>query len=185
MDIIIFLQSKEKFADLLQLNYVTNEKMVIKKTSFDKQESIKISGAFSEIDGQLICFFRYQDQLFIDFDDDRYLIAPSVNSTIITPRSTQRILNILCGLVKINCKNETIFKYQLSRFCLKQENKTLKNIYYKPMENSLSGEIDYTPFIEDEDFDFFLFMHNVLNDTERRKNIFKSLNENDSTRNII
>jgi hypothetical protein len=59
------------------------------------------------------------------------------------------------------------------KFDLTKNGTALVSLKYKTPAVPVSA-FDVTPFAEDEDFDFLLFVHNVLSDPERRRDIWDS-----------
>lgn len=57
-------------------------------------------------------------------------------------------------------------------FQLLRNGNLLVNFKYPSMRPQIPRELDPTPFVEDEDFDFFLFVHNVLTQTGRRQRVY-------------
>ena len=58
---------------------------------------------------------------------------------------------------------------ELNALTIKHRDAALVTIRYKPSVVGPSLESDPTPFVEREQFDFGLFIHNVLNDPKRRR----------------
>ena len=54
-------------------------------------------------------------------------------------------------------------------FQLIQDGNSLVIFRYLPPDHEVALEIDPTPFVEEEDFDFLLFVHKVLTEPGRRR----------------
>jgi len=143
MEKIIWLQSFDNYNVVCRYNYETKE---IEKCSKSElmDKTIKFDGMFSEIGVNL--FLMIKDRGSLIFIVNKNVINVTDDVLIeVTGKPSDRILKIL------------------------KNNKLLYEIHY-----SLDGEKiidgDPTPFIEEEDFDFGLFMSNISSD-KNRKNI--------------
>ena len=58
-------------------------------------------------------------------------------------------------------------------FVIKQDGKVVLEQRHKQIKSIIPIEKDPTPFVEAEDFDLRILIHNILNDKRRRDEIFK------------
>jgi hypothetical protein len=122
---------------------------LVRKNEFRENEEIRICGIFTEIKNKYLSLFREGNKLYFVIDSDIYLIDDTSS---------------------VDIKKIEKNKYQLSLF--DDDNIVATYDYVKPHINPQLG-LDPTPFIEEENFDFCLFIKNVVNDKDRRERMFR------------
>lgn len=145
---MILLQSKDLFDDILILDPETGEYRALKRSSSPEFSEAPIGGSFADIEGHQLMLYRVGEELRFSMDDKVVVVDDDVNSTF----------GVFYPIAIFTLKNrgveEVSFKYKLS-----------------DLQQPILG--DTTAHIGEEDFDFCLFVHNVLNDPERRRFIYR------------
>ena len=143
---IVLLQGFSRFDAIGQLNVQTGEWHEYSKS---RDHIIKpgCKGFFDLVDGKRVCFFRLDGLLRLRTQDHSFNIGPEVTSSweLMDHRALFRLAH----------GSTTIFELEYTAF------QSMKKIPGDP-----------TPFVDEEDGDFFLFIHRVLEDAERRARIY-------------
>ena len=148
---MIYLQSKKIFNQFAKLNIETGEAQYDNKNNLIEGEKISFSGTFSEVDTDTVFFFRHEGQLFLKIKDKTFLIHDHTTSN----------WEIM--------KSNAIYAV----FSISEDGKVIYEKKYRPFASKEVIEDDLTAFVDEEDYDFFVFINNVLNSRERRKDIYK------------
>jgi len=136
----MFLINKDIYDKVLMLD-LSNKS--IKEISRKKLNSdIVESGFYSHLSNKTIGLYRNNNSIY--FFENKFTIQ--ITSDITAEFEAFRRRRIL----KILSNNEIVYR-----------------IKYK-VKNSIEDE-DFTPFIDEEDFDFGLFIYNIINSTDRQK----------------
>jgi hypothetical protein len=144
----ILLQSSDNYNDLARYNPETGEIVNLSRLSAPSTNLVPIVGPFSIVQGSLLMLYRHLGELHLRIDDDDFEIRDE-NQTVLT--------NI----------QDNVYEFVL----LKDDTELYKWRYVLPaIDPPLS--LDPTPFVEEEHFNFCLFVHNILTDPERRKRIY-------------
>ncbi len=149
---MILLQSMEKYDELIEFDPISGVKRKISKKVQPDYSGRAIQGSFSELGDHLIFLFR--------IDDNLHLIIDNKEVTLPVYIKVIRFEDISDGTISLkiidNISNKVVseLKYQ-------------KPNIYPPLN------LDPTPFIDEEDFDYGLFLSNVLNDINRRNRIYR------------
>ena len=143
----MILQSKDNFDNLAELDHDTGAYRFFSRKEQPELSLTRPSGVFSFLNGTVSSLYRKDDLLYFRVGDRAVELADDVTSVL-----TQENNNRVFQLIK-NGKAEICFTYQ-------------------PPVNDVPLTADPTPFIEDEDFDFLLFVHNVLTETGRRNRVY-------------
>jgi len=106
-----------------------------------------VIGTYSKSLGALFALYRLNGQLYFRIGERAIPITADMNSRILTKGSRSEFMLIRCG--------EPIVLHD-----------------YVPSRPMSRANDDVTPFAEDEDFDYLLFVHNVLTSPQRRDAIF-------------
>ena len=126
----------------------------------DLQSSI--NGRFSFIEGALVAFYRDNGVLKLRVENEEHVIDDLTSSQLDEKRDT---LNSLIPL-----KLRGLGGSQNKSFSLIHDGVSVLTLAYSFSAAKIA--FDPTPFIDEEDSDFMLFIHRVLHDPERRKNIW-------------
>jgi hypothetical protein len=143
MDIV--LQSQERYNRLAILHWPSLSITYIEKEA--AQGAKPIGGHYSGTGGQFTAFFRYEGDLFV-LQERLYRITEGMYSTIEVADDQSR-LQLLEG--------DTVV--------------AVVHAYNEPTIVPLTT--DPTPFVEEEHYNFLLFVHNILNSPARRKRIYQ------------
>lgn len=146
---MVLLQSKDIFDDILQLDPLTGRTLKLKRSSSPELLDAPISGTFANIGGHHLLFYRFEGRLKFVVDEKEVEIDNQTRSSL-ERNDGQRIFRLF-----------------------KEEKELLKFVYnIGDLEQEIPG--DTTAFVESEDFDFCSFVHNVLNNPERKSFIYQT-----------
>jgi hypothetical protein len=109
--------------------------------------SASIVGRFSIINEMMVSLYRINGVLYFRIGDQEFELTDNVSSTLETDGNNR--------------------DFQL----LKSE-EVLVDLRYLTRESEIPLSIDPTPFVEEEHFDFLLFVHNVLTQPGRRDRVW-------------
>lgn len=143
----MLLQSKDEFDRLMELDPDTGAFRFLSRKEHPEISSVPASGAFSILNGTPLSLYRNDGLLYFRVGDRTIELRDDVTSSL-TNEDNNRVFELLKnGQSKIS-------------------------ITYRPPAHRVPLSADPTPFIEEEDFDFLLFVHNVLTKASRRKGIY-------------
>ncbi len=106
-----------------------------------------IAGTFSIINEMLVSFYRVHGVLYLRIADQEFELTNDTSSAL-----------------------ETDGNYR--KFRLLKGKNVLVDLTYLLPELEIPLSIDPTPFVEEENFDFLLFVHNVLSQPGRRDRVW-------------
>ncbi len=126
----------------------------------------QLQGMYGCVDDKRLVFYRKDGMLHLRVSDSDYTLDDSIESHLennwvdrLIQESPQELRAALSR-----------FAGGYRKFDLTRKGSALVSLKYKtPIESG--SPFDFTSF-EDEDFDFLLFVHNVLSDPERRRYIW-------------
>ncbi|HKZ78760.1 MAG TPA: hypothetical protein VJ124_10690 [Pyrinomonadaceae bacterium] len=143
----MILQSQDDFDKVAELDRNTGEYRFLSKKKHPEIAAIPMSGGCSVVNGTMVCLYRTEGVLYLRVGAQEFKLTDDVTAKI-AREDKYRVFELLRnGNLLVN------FKYASASF-------------------EVPLELDPTPFIEDEDFDFFLFVHNVLKQTGRRQRVY-------------
>jgi len=150
--ITIILRNYNIFSECA--TYSTSQKQ-LEVFHTDSPYQVKVSGEFSYLGGVLVKIFRLEDSpILLEIAEKRHVFE----NLKITTHDVERISN---G-----------FEIRQKRHIVIQESeRVVFDTDYD--EISLTFEFDWTPMIEDEHFDFGLFLENLSNDAKRQKRLWE------------
>jgi hypothetical protein len=120
----------------------------------DSPSQVKISGRFSHMGGILVKIFRLDDNLLLlEIAEERYVFE---NLKIVT-HDVERI-------------SDGFKIFQKRHIVIQEGERAIFDTDYD--EIGLTFENDWTPMIEDEHFDFGLFLENLSSDPKRQKRLW-------------
>lgn len=105
-----------------------------------------VLGSFSRVNEQLVCLYRTGEILNLRIGDQEFQLTHDISS-------------------ELECNSDT------REFQLRRGPNTLSTITYSPAEPLMPLHLDPTSFVEEEHFDYLLFVHNVLTQPGRRHRI--------------
>ena len=106
-----------------------------------------IAGSFALINEMMVSLYRIHGVLYFRIADQEFEVTDEISSTLETDGNNR--------------------KFRL----LNREN-VLVDLTYPIPESEIPLSIDPTPFVEQEDFEFLLFVHNVLTEPGRRNRVW-------------
>jgi hypothetical protein len=139
---MIWLQSNEKFDSLAE--YDPKNGMLTKHSRKNLGSNVPetTDGFYSELTNGVFILYRFNDNLYFRANDNDFILD-SVTEVVVSGPQEKRELKVLCN-------GKMIFK----------------TIYSSHDIGPLSN--DPTPFIEDEDFDFGIFVSNISKSPKRK-----------------
>jgi hypothetical protein len=141
-----YIQSQDRAKDRLKIG---PDELMLTALLQSEIQQLPLVGSFSVIAGRRTLFYRWNGQLRLRFGAD----AP---------------IDLNDKELRWECQNDQV------RFTLCQTGKELINESYSLSPDIKSIAYDPTPFVEAEDFDFFLFVRNVLSDPARANRIYRN-----------
>jgi hypothetical protein len=136
---MIWLQAKECYNCIAQFDPQNN---VFIKKSRDEIEPNTNDGSFEEMNEGIFMLYRFNGKIYFQVNDKIFLLDENTVIDVAGERPT-KILKVL--------KNEMI-EYETK---------------YTPTSFPIEG--DLTPFIDEEDFDFGLFVSNISKNPKRKE----------------
>jgi hypothetical protein len=141
------LQSQDKFDEIAVLNPSTGETNFVSKSKHPELASQTASGWYSIVDNVMCCLYRREGKLFLGVGKRTFELLDDVSSRLIRGQGSSNFQLISNGAL--------LFSFE-----------------YNPPKLDIPLENDPTPFVEEEDFDFLLFVNNILKDKARRERIY-------------
>jgi hypothetical protein len=143
----MILESKDVFDQLAELDPNNGTYRLLSRKQYPDLATTPPSGSYSIVDGTMLSLYRRDGVLYFRSADREFKVTDDVVSKL-TREDNSRV------------------------FLLLKDGNVLVDLRYSPSEPEFPLTIDPTPFIEEEDFDFFLFVHNVLTQPDRRLRIY-------------
>lgn len=143
----MILESKDDFDQLAELDPNTGTYQLLSRKRHPELTTTPSSGGYSIVNGTMLSLYRKDGPLHLRFGDREFELTDDVTSTL-TRENDSRV------------------------FQLVQDGNSLVVFRYAPPVLDVPMSADPTPFIEEEDFDFLLFVHKVLTDTGRRNRVY-------------
>jgi len=142
---IIYLQNRDIWLEMMQLNIITGETKIIVRS-----DEYEIGGYFGKVNNENVLFYRKDDGLFIKVNNQEIALYDE---------------NIKLSFERIG---ENI------RFIIYQGNEVLYQVIYPSCIYDPINMIDpdFNSYRE-EDQDFFLFVYNVMQDKEWQNRIYE------------
>lgn len=140
---MLTLQSKTSYSRLLELSHENGSYSETFRVAVDGAfPALKINGVFDFLNGVLIALYAFDKNLFLRIGDDVIQLFDDVAVELERGKFQSKLLVIHDG-------------------------RAVAAVNYP---SSAKGKIkdDPTPFIDDEDFDFGLFVRNLVSDRRRR-----------------
>lgn len=146
---VIFLQSQDRFEDIMVMDWRTGEERFVKRSEvLGALESQGVSGSFGRIGGHCLMLYRLGGVLCFGLDDQRVRIDDEMS----------------VSLSRVGDKN--VFLIEKGGEVVVEFEYGVEDLYKRPIPG------DTTAHVGEEDFDFCLFVNNVLNDRQRREFIY-------------
>lgn len=146
---MVLLQSNDRFDSLAELDTSTGQISWFSRSADPARASSPVHGHVGQMQGRILCLYRDEAGI-LHFRVDNVDLELTENTHVELER------------VRDDANRITILRNGILLFAW---------TYQRPViEPSL--EYDPTPFIEEEHFDFCLFVYNVANDPGRREIIY-------------
>ncbi|MDN5205232.1 hypothetical protein QQ008_27865 [Fulvivirgaceae bacterium BMA10] len=116
-------------------------------------DNLEEKGLYAYLGDNLVFFYRLNDNLYLSIDYDNILIDDRVEILLLKKKESQYVLSV------------------------KILDQILYNIEYSFIKEKYFFEDDTTGFIEEEDFNFGLFLRNVVMNNERKRLIFPTVRD--------
>ncbi|MEU6642711.1 hypothetical protein ABZ863_09175 [Saccharomonospora sp. NPDC046836] len=113
--------------------------------------SKKVDGAFGQLGDILAVLYREDDDVVLEVGNYHFWLGVQTGVSVVHSGSG---LNRSLTIVRESSEDSVVVHYPLE-------------------EGPVPTELDSTPFIEDEDFDFGLYIANVANSPERLDRIYR------------
>ena len=148
---ILVLRVQEIYKKLVLLDTVSGAVTIISRDDYPEFDSRQTNGIVGKAGTKIVYFYRMEDYLYIKVDELIITITIEVTSSI------------------------TSIDNKTNNFKLFRGKEILLSIdYERPVINpSLEISQFFNPFIEEEDFDIFLFINNVINNPRRREILYR------------
>lgn len=146
---VIVLQCLERYDTLAVLDPEIGSISWSSRQGFVSECPASICGVASRLDGRILCFYRHGGALHFRSDDQDFELGHT--------DSTQY----------------QAIERGLAEFSILREGQPLYSWAYRRPVIDPPLELDPTPFVEEEQFDVCLFVHNVLSSPERRRRIYE------------
>ena len=143
----MILQSKDEFDEVMELDPITGRQQILSRKARPEITSIRPSGGYSIVNGVVVCLYRVDSALYFRLGEEEFKITDDASS-ILVRENGHRLFQLI------------------------ENGNLLVNFRYRCPANEVPLSIDPTPFIDEEDFDFLLFVHNVLAQDERRHRVY-------------
>lgn len=149
----MLLQSQEKFDEIAELDPNTGKVSFFSKQKNPRKYSnmSQMRGWYSQLNGHLLLLYTHDGKLFLRVDEDLFELNEDTKVSL-ERGSSQNVL--------------TILRYDALTYRLE----------YKPPVIDPPLEEDFiSTGVEEEDFDFCLFVHNVVNNPARRALVLQAV----------
>lgn len=148
----MLLQSHDSFDERAQYDPTTCEFALLNPA--ERASAADVTGVFGYLGNARAILFRLDDVLYLEVLGTRVALAPNV--------------------IELSTVGSR------SRLSVLSERHTTIEIDYVPASTDVASDIDPTPFVEAEDFDFGLFIYNVSRDAIRTQRLFRPSGTNDT-----
>jgi hypothetical protein len=161
---MMLLQSAERARDFATLDPTSGRLEFFSEDGAQRERlQSTLNGRFSLIEGIFIALYRQNGDLKLRLGDKEHIVDDMTSSRIDERRG--RLASLLPAQLADRVSNVQ------NEFNLIRNGENVASLIYSPPSAS-NIAFDPTPFVEKEDFDFMLFIHHVLTESERRKNIW-------------
>lgn len=143
----MILQSKDEFDQLARVNDNTGEISFVSRHGSPGLASLPIHGSYAFVDGKMCSLYRKEGKLYLSIERQEFDVSLDTESLFIKDN--------FYHIFKLNKGGKQVISFR-----------------YKAPILEVPLELDPTPFVEYEDFDFLYFVHSVLKDGGRRQRIY-------------
>lgn len=143
---MIILITQENYQQLVELDTASGDYRFLERSVEDSQP--KIQGMFANLGGHNLFFYRNNGVLFLRVDGT----VVNLNNKV---------------AISLDSSDE-----QHRRLVIVENGKQVVSLQYDRPLTDPPLSLDPTPFVSEEDFDFGLYLYNVVNDLGRRSRVF-------------
>lgn len=140
---MIWLQSNETYNEIAEYDHFSGSYLIKSRDSVSKSSLSNIDGTYAFLSNEFVAIYKFGTEMFVR----------------IGTHSIQ-----LIGDVKITVKGDPASR----KLSVKKNKEELVTVNYA-LNNSNVYSHDPTPFIDDEDFDFGLFISNIASNESRKR----------------
>jgi hypothetical protein len=145
---MILLQSQDKFNDLAQLDTATGQIFWLSRCTHPEAVAQAVCGHIARIGEHILCLYRLGGVLHFRIDSADWELNEEIEISL---QDIQEGKN---------------------RLTIARQGVPLVSLDYRRSVIRPPLAVDPTPFVEEEDFDFCLFVCNVVNDPDRKVRIY-------------
>jgi hypothetical protein len=146
---MVLLQSMDVFDNLAELSTSTGQVSWLSKHAHPELTSHPVHGSIAQLHGRTLCLYRQEGVLHFRVDHEDFELTKETSIKLERVRDRVNSISVLRS-------GTPLFTWAYQRPTIDP-----------PLE------LDPTPFVDEEDFDFCLFVHNVMNDPSRRERIYR------------
>lgn len=147
---MIWLQSNNRYDEIAQYDHVMGAFSIFSRNNLGSKTPNTTQGMFSILSNVFVALYKYRQELFVRIGNQS---IPLTNDVVMA--------------VSGDMKNRLL--------TIKKEGKEIAHFNYELNDQKIFSE-DMTPFIDDEDFDFGLFLSNISTN-DKRKEVLLGLDE--------
>ena len=145
---MLWLRSNHSFTTLLELDPVSGNNREVSSSDLADKGPERINGFFDFLDGTLVALYALYGNLILRVGTEVIPLVDGVNVAL-----------------ESGISNHTLI--------VKHGERELASLTYSPTDDQKIKN-DPTPFIEDEDFDFGLFVKNIASNHDRRRVVLEN-----------
>ena len=154
---MIVLQSMDRFDSMAVLDSDTGQISWFSRSKPSTLPSGSVRGGIVELQQRTLCLYRREGALHFRVDDEDFALTEETSVSLVHVNETTNTIMLFRG-------EDLLFAWTYQR-----------PVIDPPLR------YDPTPFVEEEDFDFCLFVYNVANDPGRKARIYVKENHPEKT----
>lgn len=149
---MLLLRSHQRFNEVAEFDPDEGKLSIRAKENTAEGVGRRISGSYARLSKNTLLLYKLNGELYLKVDAQQPLrITDDITAQIENHDGRKGLL------------------------ILRDEGSLLLTVWYQPPVIDPPLEQDYvSSFVEEEDFDFGLFVHNVINSSRRRKEIYRN-----------
>jgi len=144
---MLFLQCFDRFDDICELDLASGRFLRHSKREHPSFTSQLLQGSVSRLGEHLVSLYRHDDELYLRVDATDYELTD--NTSVELHRGQNNVLTI------------------------RRQGTPILSIAYARSQLDPPIDTALTPFVEEEDFDFGLFVYTVVKDKGRKNRIYR------------
>ncbi len=140
---MIWLQSNDKYDALAEYDHIEGKFTIASRKTLGSKAPSKTDGSFAILSGVFVALYNFEQQLFLRVGNNTVLLADDIIVTVSGNANNRLLLVKKAGqeIVRLN--------------------------YILDMSNQFPNDLTHS--IEDEDFDFGLFISNISKNNKRKR----------------